>query len=58
MPCCRCQARREMLATAKAKDGIKGVVKVLPAVGRHMLTNPPKLKRESNGTDRPPTAVR
>lgn len=24
MPCRPCQARREMLATAKAKEGIKG----------------------------------
>lgn len=40
MPCRPCQARREMLATAKTKGGIKGVVKVLPAVVVHMVRKP------------------
>ncbi|WP_274532638.1 MULTISPECIES: hypothetical protein [unclassified Aureimonas] len=33
-----------MLSDAKAKDGIKGMVRAIPAVGRHLMANPPKLK--------------
>lgn len=40
MRCRPCQARRQMIATAKAKSGIKGVVKVLPAVVVHMVRKP------------------
>jgi hypothetical protein len=38
-----------MLAEAKAKDGIKGLVKALPAVGRHFMQNPPTVKRDDDG---------
>ena len=44
MACKSCQERARMLAAARAKDGIKGVVRVIPAVGRHLLNSPPEIR--------------
>lgn len=44
MPCKSCDARRRLLAAGYAKGGIKGAVKAMPSVGRHLVSNPPKLK--------------
>lgn len=56
MPCKSCAARRRLLAAGYAKGGIKGAVKAMPAVGRHLVSNPPALKRnqseQSNSNDR------
>ncbi len=46
MPCKSCAARRRLLAAGYAKGGIKGAVKAVPSVGRHLVANPPKLKRD------------
>ena len=46
MPCKSCQQRRRLLAAGYAKGGIKGAVKAMPSVGRHLVANPPKLKRD------------
>jgi hypothetical protein len=40
-----------MLAEAKARDG-KGVVKVIPAVGRRLAADPPKLRGKDDGANR------
>ena len=42
MPCKSCDARRRLLAAGYAKGGIKGAVKAMPSVGRHLMANPPK----------------
>lgn len=42
MACKSCEERRKILAEAKAKGGLPGVVKSLPLVGRHLIANPPK----------------
>lgn len=45
MPGCKsCAQRRRLLAAGYAKGGIKGAVKAVPSVGRHLVANPPKLK--------------
>ncbi|MDE0880878.1 MAG: hypothetical protein OSB00_19810 [Sphingomonas bacterium] len=46
MPCKSCAARRRLLAAGYAKGGIKGAVKAMPAVGRHLVANPPRLERK------------
>ncbi len=43
MSCKSCAERRRILAEARAKAGIKGVVKAIPSVGRHLVANPQKL---------------
>jgi hypothetical protein len=50
MACRSCAERRRILAQAKARDGIKGVVKAIPSVGRHLMANPPKPCRFWNRT--------
>lgn len=49
MTCSPCQKRRQMLADAKKAEGLKGVVKALPAVAADTIKNPPKLKVQRNG---------
>lgn len=48
MACSSCAQRRRLLAAGYAKGGIKGAVKAMPSVGRHLVANPPKLKRDQN----------
>lgn len=52
MPCKSCQQRRRLLAAGYAKGGIKGAVKAMPAIGRHLVSNPPKLKGKDDGANR------
>ncbi|WP_168990514.1 hypothetical protein [Aureimonas flava] len=42
MACKPCAQRRAMIVEAQRKGGLKGVVKVLPAVGRHLVAHPTK----------------
>lgn len=41
MPCKSCEERRRMLREAREKDGIKGVVKAMPAVAKHIIRQKP-----------------
>lgn len=34
------------------KGGIKGAVKAMPRVGRHLVANPPKLRGKDDGANR------
>tara|TARA_R100001086_G_scaffold249148_1_gene187964 strand:+ start:612 stop:749 length:138 start_codon:yes stop_codon:yes gene_type:complete len=38
-----------LLAEGRRKGGIKGAVKAMPSVGRHLVANPPKLERKPDG---------
>lgn len=50
MSCTPCQRRRQMLAEAKERGGAKGVMKIIPAVMKHTIKNPPRLvKGKVNG---------
>lgn len=50
MSCTPCQRRRQMLTQAKEKGGAKGVLKIIPAVVKDTVKNPPRLvKGKSNG---------
>ena len=52
MACRSCEERRRILAEAKVKAGFRGVVRAIPAVGRHLMANPPSLpqpKRDAEG---------
>lgn len=46
MSCTPCQRRRQMLAEAKEKGGAKGVMKIIPAVVKDTVKNPPQLVRK------------
>jgi hypothetical protein len=50
MPCKSCAARRRLLAAGYAKGGIKGAVKAMPSVGRHLITG----RKASVGEPRKP----
>jgi hypothetical protein len=53
MPGCKsCQQRRRLLAAGYAKGGIKGAVKAVPSIGRHLVAHPPKLKGKDDGANR------
>lgn len=49
MTCTPCQKRRQMLADAKKAEGLKGVVKAIPAVVKDAVKNPPTMKGRRNG---------
>lgn len=49
MTCSSCEKRRQMLADARKKAGLKGVVKALPAVMRDTVKNPPNIRNKRNG---------
>lgn len=50
MSCTPCQRRRQMLAEAKERGGAKGVMKVIPAVVKDVVKNPPRMvKGKPNG---------
>lgn len=46
MACGPCEKRRQMIADARKKAGIKGVVKALPSIVRDTVKNPPNIRRE------------
>ncbi|MDH0869745.1 hypothetical protein [Agrobacterium pusense] len=45
MPCSSCEKRRQMLAEAKKRDGLKGMIKELPAIVRDTVKNPPNIRK-------------
>lgn len=45
MACSSCEKRRQMLAEAKKRDGLKGVVKAVPAIVRDTIKNPPNIRK-------------
>ncbi|NTS31283.1 hypothetical protein HQ945_08445 [Phyllobacterium sp. BT25] len=44
MACSSCEQRRRMLAEAR-KQGLKGVVKTAPSIVKHVIQNPPSLRK-------------
>lgn len=49
MACSSCEQRRKMLAEARKKAGLKGVVKTIPTVIRDVVKNPPNIRGKRNG---------
>ena len=49
MACGSCEQRRKMLADARKKSGVKGVVKAVPNVIRDIVKNPPNIRIKRNG---------
>jgi hypothetical protein len=47
MACGPCEKRRQMIAEARKKAGIKGVVKSLPMIARDIVKNPPNIRNKS-----------
>ncbi|MGV1985602.1 hypothetical protein ACQZ5N_03210 [Agrobacterium sp. 22-221-1] len=45
MACSSCEKRLQMLAEAKKRDGLKGVVKELPNIIRDTVKNPPNIRK-------------
>lgn len=45
MACSSCEKRRQMIAEAKKRDGLKGVVKELPNIIRDAVKNPPNIRK-------------
>lgn len=49
MPCGSCEKRRQMIAEARKKGGVKNVVKALPRIVRDVAKNPPIFRGKRNG---------
>lgn len=49
MACSSCEQRRKLLAEARKKAGLKGVVKAVPTVIRDVVKNPPNIRGKRNG---------
>lgn len=56
MPCRSCQDRARIIAEARRKGGVAGLVKVMGKVGRHLASNPPKLIRKTDAGSQQPEA--
>ncbi|MBG6211694.1 hypothetical protein IWQ49_006385 [Labrenzia sp. EL_126] len=46
MACGSCQKRRQMIAEARRKAGVRGVIKASPAIVRDTIKNPPRIGKK------------